>query len=192
MNYNNFDQYIKNQQIYSNELHIILSKTPPRLFRMILGAIALAAIILVSFAFVVKYEDFSEARYVLKVQPDQSVHISALAHEQNIHKIAKAGRAIISVNAPGTAYGRQEVNIPLDSLTIAPVYEVNGKLYDNLSAMGDMALTNPGVIKKYRLSLSMNKTTAAKYFEEGLQPQTGSVKFISGRKRLINKFINLP
>ena len=185
MNYNKFDQYIKNQEIYSNELHIILSKTPPKLFRITLCAIALVAVLLASFAFTIKYREFSIVNYVMSVQPNHDVVVTALATEQNVKKIANARSAVINFSK---GLSTQEAVVRLDSMKIIPVYEVNGKLYENAAAMGDAALTNP--VKKYKLVLAISN--AAQYFGTGVQSQTGVIKFASGKKRLINKIIHLP
>ena len=191
MNYDNFEKYLKNREVYSNDLHVVLTKTPPRLFKFILLAVGIALMLFAGFAFFIKNRDFATADFILKVHPDNTTTITCVTDESTVSKISQSRAAILQVNSSKDRLAQKEVTIALNDLQFSPVYEINGHLYDSAEQIQEKLLSENNLIKKYKISIRLDSLSTQQYFGNGLQSQAGSLKFFLGEKRLIERFIRI-
>lgn len=189
MNYDNFEKYMHNKEVYSNELHVVLSKTPPRLFKLILLAIAFGIVIFAAFGFFVKTKEYVTSGFVLLVEPGHASKITCLADDLTLSKIIGSRSALVQTDSPQNSFGKQELLISFDTLYITPVYQDGDSLYDSFEQVKDKLLSNPRIVKKYRVSILLDSSATSHYFGNGIRNQSGSLKFSLGESRLINRFI---
>src|SRR5438876_1543371 len=95
MNYNNLQNYTTEEQIYSNDLNEILSKTPPRLFKLTLLAIAICICILFVSAYFIKYNETTSTNFVMTATGEMNAKLTVIADKSNIQKLTKSKKAVI-------------------------------------------------------------------------------------------------
>jgi len=190
MNYNNFENYIKRNEVHSQELNIVLAKTPTRLFRLLLIALAFAVLTVIVFGFFLKTKDAVSKNYLLKKSPEQGVVLTAMTDEAGLKKIKMARQAVFTVSANNKDMSQQQITLAPDLMHTSPVYEVRGKLYEDLSQVGEVSVLQQPVQKQYLLQFRLDSAQVRHYFGSSPLPQAGTVKFILPETRLINHFIS--
>jgi hypothetical protein len=187
MNNDNLDHYLKNEQVYSNELNIILAKTPSRIFHIMLWAIAALIIILsLSFYFVTYKEKLIVQALTKQIQGKYIISFLTDEKKANTASLQKNIYASFEIKN-ATSSGVNDIKIEPDSVLVTRIYQLNGA---ELKYIPDSAL--------YFLSTNSTKTkykveywVAADKLKQYL-PDTGNVltdlTINVTMKRLFTKF----
>lgn len=186
MNNDNLSRYLKNEQVYSNDLNVILARTPSRIFYFMLWAI-LAIVVIVTLCFyLITYQDKVTIQGFIKKKGDAYV-VSFIGDRELANKVSSQKGLSISLPNPRFAGpATSEFMAEPTSVTIKQVYFKDGREFETLS---DSMLHQPIMpVLKYRIEFTVASGGMAKYISNSQNHLTELTIRLS-RKKLYKKFI---
>ncbi len=186
MNNDNLGKYLKNEQVYSNDLNVILARTPSRIFYFMLWAI-LAIVIIMSLCFYfITYEEKVSVQGFTKRQGDTFV-VKFITDREGTEKVKLRKGLILAVDnaAPGTAE-LPEINTDATDVVIRQVYLEGGKEIDVLPDSSLLKQEMP--VSRYRVELTLRSPELAKHITDE-QNHLTNLTIRLARKKLYKKFI---
>jgi hypothetical protein len=185
MNLDNLQYYLSNERVYSNDLNVILSRTPSRIFTFILFTLLFAFLVLVGFSFFTRYSETVNTKAIATWRHNRPV-LYFLSGGDSIGKIRVARQGVIGLRANGKLLNKA---VSFDSISVQELYDAGGAEYASLADLQKSKKVFDSMRVKYAVTCYPSLPSSEWLGNDS--EQLVQVTFLLTKRRLISKYIKI-